>query len=378
MSVTYHRRREFKGATVEQVIERLGAPDESKLSTAIRPEPNAPGCSCGRPLPMITPVTRFSYVRVRPGSDSHLGMIGRQNGDAPKDYEVECLKCGLIIGAGSAVETNHAKPNPTPRSPEFHRKVEQNMGLVKKIANEYLKCGLEFDDLVQEGTIGLMRAIELHDPNTGRFSTYAGEWIHGTMKRVLSNTSRAVRLPINVAEQSVQINRAAGELHKELDREPTSEEIAGAIGMDAERVEFIRRAARRPISLNRRVGDRELIDILPPEPRRVGGKKPIEMFNDSGWANHTMKRGASKRSHFNDLEPPVPAVDRLASEDELADALATLPEVERQVVMLRWGVDRERPCSIDEVGRAFDITRERVAQIEAHALAKLQVFGGTS
>lgn len=220
--------------------------------------------------------------------------------------------------------------------------IRANLRLVVKIARDYANLGLPLLDLISEGNIGLMKAVERFDPaKGGKLSTYGSWWIKQSIKRALANQGKTIRLPVHLVDKIAKIRRVGAGLSDELGREATDEEIAEEVGMNAGKVTLLKQAAIRPASLDAPIGEDDATEFG----EMVGDEMAVDPFENL----------SDKDIHM-----------------EVGDLLDKLDDRERRIINARFGLDGSDPITLEEVGEKFGVTRERIRQLQNIALGKMR------
>jgi RNA polymerase primary sigma factor len=220
--------------------------------------------------------------------------------------------------------------------------IRANLRLVVKIAQDYSNYGLPLADLISEGNIGLMKAVERFDPNKGgKLSTYGSWWIKQSIKRALANQSKTIRLPVHMVDKIARMRRISAMLAEALGRDPSQEELAEELGIPRRKLALLERAAKRPTSLNAPVHEDDSAE-----------------FSDIIGDEHAVN--------------PFEALDNKSMHGELDELLDTLDEREHRIIDARFGLDGKKPMTLEEVGVEFGVTRERIRQLQNIALQKMR------
>jgi RNA polymerase primary sigma factor len=307
------------------VVEADGRPAKSEASSV---EANAAAASEPRPDQANSKKVEIDLT-VEPSLDSlrlYLRSIGR----------VSLLTAEQEVTLAKRIERGDMAAK--------QRMIEANLRLVVSIAKSYLGRGLTFLDLIQEGSMGLIRAVEKFDYRRGyKFSTYATWWIRQAVTRAIADKGRTIRIPVHMVEKLNKVVHVERQLVQQLGREPTSEEIAAELETNVREVRDVLRMAQQPVSLEKPIGEEE--------------ESELGDFVEDQTA-----------------ESPFELASERLRRENLRRALAALPEREREVIEMRFGLTGERPFTLEEVGRAFNVTRERIRQIENHTLKKLEAL----
>ena len=261
--------------------------------------------------------------------DSGIKIYLREIGQTPLLTREEEVKLARKIKRGDQAARQHM--------------IKANLRLVVKIAHDYSSYGLPLLDLISEGNIGLMKAVERFDPKKGgKLSTYAAWWIKQSIKRALANQSKTIRLPVHLVDKIARMRRVAMQLAEEFGREPTDEELGEELNMAPAKISQLRTAAIRPASLDATVGQEEdgasLGDLIGDE----NAATPSDLFSDKNLRKSVM------------------------------DLLHVLDERELKIITMRFGLDGKKEMTLEEVGRKFKVTRERIRQLQNIALRKIK------
>ena len=261
-------------------------------------------------------------------SDPGLQLYLRQIAQYPLLTPAEEIKLAAKIKKGNKAATAEM--------------IRANLRLVVKIARDYANLGLPLLDLISEGNIGLMKAVERFDPaKGGKLSTYGSWWIKQSIKRALANQGKTIRLPVHLVDKIAKIRRVGAGLSDELGREATDEEIAEEVGMNAGKVTLLKQAAIRPASLDAPIGEDDATEFG----EMVGDAMAVDPFENL----------SDKDIHM-----------------EVGDLLAKLDDRERKIINARFGLDGSDPITLEEVGDKFGVTRERIRQLQNIALGKMR------
>jgi RNA polymerase primary sigma factor len=336
---------ESEGASIRRIRQRSLGSDTARVSAGARIQRRASG--------KVTSYSSADHAGGSAGDPVHAYL--KEIGKVPLLDASNEVELATLIESGNEAAEILLETDP-PRGPERNRLraavydgqqakdalIEANLRLVVSIAKRYRNRGLAFLDLIQEGNLGLMRAVDKFDYTKGfKFSTYATWWIRQAITRALADQGRTIRLPVHMVESINKVSRVQRQLIQEFGREPTIEEIAGRVEFPIDRVREVQRINQDTVSLEQPIGDEEDFSLS-------------DLIEDRG------------------AEVPDDVATRTMLHAAVRDALATLPQREREVMELRFGLDDGRVRTLEEVGRTFGVTRERIRQIESKTLAKLR------
>ena len=336
---------ESQGASIRRIRQRSLGSDTARVSAGARIQRRATG--------RVTSYSSADHAGGSAGDPVHAYL--KEIGKVPLLDASNEVELATLIEAGNEAAEVLAETNPA-RGPERNKLraavfdgqqakdalIEANLRLVVSIAKRYRNRGLAFLDLIQEGNLGLMRAVDKFDYTKGfKFSTYATWWIRQAITRALADQGRTIRLPVHMVESINKVSRVQRQLIQEFGREPTVEEIARRVEIPVDRVREVQRINQDTVSLEQPIGDEEDFSLS-------------DLIEDRG------------------AEVPDDVAARTMLHAAVRDALATLPQREREVMELRFGLDDGRVRTLEEVGKTFGVTRERIRQIESKTLAKLR------
>ncbi len=341
ITVRTHSRHAYIDANKHMVNDDQEPPEEELLELEEEEEEQRP--DEGEELEMWMRQTRRAHL-LTPGQEEDLAKKVQAKELAEQD---KWDKVGELMNYGTDFEWDEYERAYVMKIGTLAKQqlIESNLRLVVSIAKKYNARGIPLADLIQEGNLGLIRAVEKFDWRKGfRFSTYATWWIRRAIARAIINQGRTVRIPVYVAELINKVMKTANSLQQELHREPTPEEVAEKVGMSPERVQEMWRVAVEPLSLETPVGEKD----------------------NSSIGDFIPSQG---------MPTPTDVTWNLIRREEIDSILGRLTSRERDVVRLRFGLDDGRARTLEEVGAALNVTRERVRQIELRAMKKLRHIG---
>ena len=294
---------------------------------------------------------KINLPSVESTSDDSVKIYLKDIGQVPLLTGDEEIKLAIMMSEGEAVK------DMVPSTPEEalekskktqdalkarNRLIEANLRLVVSIAKKYVGRGMQFLDLIQEGNLGLMKAVEKFDYTKGfKFSTYATWWIKQSITRAIADQARTIRIPVHMVETINKVGRIQRQLLQELGQEPTAEQIAEKMGCSVEKIYEIQRISQDPVSLEKPIGEEE-------------DSRLVDFIED------------------HDTPSPAALAESNMLKEKINEVLAMLTPRENEVIRRRYGLDDGKPKTLEEVGKEFNVTRERIRQIEAKALRKLR------